>query len=1012
MFGRFEAVLDGTPLTDFKTAKVRALLAYVAVEADSPHERASLAGLFWPEMPGNAALRNLTQTVLRVRNVIHNDDVDPPYLLVTRQAVKFNTESSYAIDTQRFESAIKKNALNGTAPPASANEAITQLEDVLDLYRGEFLVGISLPDCEAFSEWLEIKRDRYHQMALDGLGTVAALHLQSGNYGQAIQYAQRQLELDLWQERAYRQLMQALAMSGQRAAALTQYARCCEILRDELNVDPEPATVELFEQIKAGAVSTNGHELPASTASTNGLAIGISATFAATQSTTSTTPPVPETTCVIPHNVHRQRTSIIGREQLRQEIMDGLAEPACRLITLAGPGGVGKTRLALAAAEQFVNELTAADAPSTNAQFMDGVWLVALAGVGQQPTTADVFVPVATEPATTMSAVAKSHVAQAILDALGQELSGAQVPQDRVLNLLRTKNLLLVLDNFEHVIDEADLLPAILREAPNVRIIVTSRELLNISGERVIRLDGLAIPKSANTPDAANYDSVRLFVERVKATFSQFELDEEQLTYIIDICRLLDGTPLGIELAAAWVQHFSCAEIAESLQSNADFLASTRRDSPERHQSLRAAFNYSWHLLAESEQRTLAQLVVFRGSFSRAAAQAVTDASLIDLAALVDKSLLRQTAPGRYTSHEQLRQFALEQLQKMSLPAALRGDDAQLDYRMHTQQRHAAYYLRYVGESAPLLYGSNPKKTLDAIKREMENVRHAWQWAIANQQLVEINQHISALCTIFKLQGMWPELEGFLRQLTTLLTEDASGATLTSNWPQLLPKVLVERARSLTCLFRYDEAIAVGQHAIAASKQAGDTDSAAGGCLYLGATYSFLNEHENAKPLLEESVQLFESIPLYHAPTPGRGVASARAIAHYVLAAVHLRLGEEADAQEHERVALRIFQQAKDPWGRGRALTYLGHAHYWAGNYDQAIANWEEALTIFSEVDSPSNEGEVRNQLRLALATVGQYEIAQEHGEHALAIARQVEKRVFEFPMSESLSRLMNRIGL
>ena len=320
--------------------------------------------------------------------------------------------------------------------------------------------------------------------------------------------------------------------------------------------------------------------------------------------------------------------SLVGRDSEIRQIKRLLGE--YRLLTLVGPGGFGKTRLALqVAAEQ-------------HKLFPDGVFWVPLAPVSSR----EFMVP-------------------AISEALGFTFQTAAESKQQLFDYLRKKQLLLVLDNFEHLIDGAPLISELLSRAPGVRLLVTSRERLDVEGESLFEVPGMAVPEGEHADDAERSTAVQMFVQQARQHQADFTLTEDKRPYVVQICRLLQGIPLAIELAAALVRVLSCEEIAAEVAHDLDSLTSSRRDVPERHRSLRAVFESSWQLLSEREQRVLRQLSLLRGGFRRQASQQIAGASLPVLSSLVNKSLLHRTPAGRYQIHEVLRHYALEHLNQL-----------------------------------------------------------------------------------------------------------------------------------------------------------------------------------------------------------------------------------------------------------------------------------------------------------------------------------------------------------
>jgi hypothetical protein len=396
-------------------------------------------------------------------------------------------------------------------------------------------------DSAPFEEWLVVQREALHRQALDAFHDLAAYHEAQGAYEQAIVYGQRQLAMESWRESAHRQLMRTLALKGDRAVALAQYDTCCRALVQELGTEPEPETTALYERIRAGEELQAEEALP-------------------------------------PHNLPVQLSPFVGREAELAEIQARLRDPACRLLTLVGPGGSGKTRLALQAAAGQLDS------------YAQGVFFVSLAPL----SSVEGIVPT-------------------IAQAIGFSLYGEGDPQQQLLNYLQQKNVLLILDDYTHLLEGASIATEILKTAPAVQVLVTSRAGLHVQGEFRFAVEGMAYPEGDWGKDAANYGAVKLFLQSTQTMRPGFALAGEHLADVVRICRLVEGIPLGILLAAAWIEILTPGEIAAEIEQSLDFLESNLRDAPERQRSMRVVFDYSWKLLSERERAVMQALSVFRG---------------------------------------------------------------------------------------------------------------------------------------------------------------------------------------------------------------------------------------------------------------------------------------------------------------------------------------------------------------------------------------------------------------
>ena len=329
LLGSFQAVLDGHPVAGIESNKVRALLAYLAVEADCPHSRDELIGLLWPDQPDATARANLRQALANLRHAIGDRTSTTPFILATFDSVQFQRSSNSSIDVVTFTGLITACQTHAHRRLETCRSCAQRLQQAAELYRGDFLAQFVQSGSEAFEEWALIQRERLHREVLDALYALAEHYDRRSDYAQALQYATRQLELDPWREEAHRQVMRALALSGQRSAALAQYETCRRVLAEELGAEPSQETVLLQAKIAADQLVRADQR----------------------------------------HNLPVALTPLIGRKRELTEIDHLLETPTCRLLTLTGPGGIGKTRLALQAT--FDRIWT----------FHDGTWWIELAAI-------------------------------------------------------------------------------------------------------------------------------------------------------------------------------------------------------------------------------------------------------------------------------------------------------------------------------------------------------------------------------------------------------------------------------------------------------------------------------------------------------------------------------------------------------------------------------------------------------------------------------------------------------
>lgn len=379
-------------------------------------------------------------------------------------------------------------------------------------------------------------------------------------------------------------------------------------------------------------------------------------------------------------NLPSMLTPFIGREPEIASVSKLLQGSQCRLLTLIGPGGIGKTRLAIEVARR------------TKELFPDGIWFVPLASLN----SSEYLIPM-------------------IADSLNFQCHGLTNPRGNLLNHLEDKQTLLIMDNAEYFLECSVLIEDILENSPLVRILVTSRERMNLRSEWVFEIQGLPIPSEDRIEQFEDHSSVALFLQSARRIQAGFYLRNDDRQWVVSICRLLEGLPLGIELAASWVGLLSCEEIAREIERNLDFLTVSMHDLPERHRSLRATVDYSWRLLSSEEKLILSRLSVFQGSFRREAAEKICGASLFILSSLKDKSLLRRSDRDRYDLHEYIHQYAALRLAEDSLEEGRLKD------------QHAIYYARLLSDWEKALKGSNQIDALSEMAHEIGNLRQAWE---------------------------------------------------------------------------------------------------------------------------------------------------------------------------------------------------------------------------------------------------------------------------------------------
>ncbi len=656
----------------------------------------------------------------------------------------------------------------------------------------------------------------------------------------------------------------------------------------------------------------------------------------------------------VPNNLRVQLTDFVGRPEI-DDIKRIIGET--RLLTILAPGGAGKTRSAIQAAADLTSD------------YPDGVFFVDLAPV--------------TSPA---------DIAQTVAESIGAALATDEDLQTQLLAHLANKHQLLIFDNFEHLADGAGIVSEILSAAPRVRVITTSRAKINITGETVFALPGLVI--NWDTPEEAfDASGVRLFIDAAKRADASFSLSVEDLTPLKDILDLVGGLPLGIELAASWVDTLQIKEIATEITRSMDFLETETRDTPDRHRSMRAVFDYSWSMLGSDERRTYAALSVFRGGFTREAADEVAGASLRSLASMAGKSLVvSDRDSGRFSIHELLRQYAEEELRK----------DQELLGKTITA--HNTFFAAHAGQIEALMLVGNELEALRLVEDDLDNIRWAWR------QVQDRGDARSARSIIFGLWFLY-EIRGWTKAGAELFAEASDVfAEGTNDDATEIARAMINssEAKYMASLGQAEEAAALAIEAVATLRPRSDPFALIMALEVVGEITSYLGDFEKVLAIGMEATQVAEDAgyEMWSA-----GMKNYEAIAHLQMGDVETALGllVEADlvlarlgelfmrtwnlatqaniAMMQERVgdAIGLYKQQAE-LGRkvgyvravAMALQGLGQAYSASGDLDAASDAFLESLDIFDQMGLVTDMAGLLVMMAGVRAETGQAEQAEQ----------------------------------
>ena len=657
ILGPLEVRADGRAV-QLGGARPRAVLAVLALHANQPVSAERLAVALWGEDAPPSAVKTIQVYVARLRKAIG----DPDALVTTPAGYRLRVRPG-ELDAEHFERSVadgREALLAG-----HAEDAAVRLRQALELWRGPPLAELaSLPFAPA-----EIARLEEQQLAAVELHIDA--ELAAGRDAELVAEVQQLTREHPWRERLHAQLMLALYRSGRQADALEAYRHAREVLVEQLGIEPGPELHDVQQAILDQDPALDAPVMAGG--ASDGAAVAARS----------------------PDGTDRARAEL-------GDIAGQLCDRGNRLLTLLGPGGVGKTRLALAAAARVDD------------QFADGAYFVSLAPLAD-PT----------------------ELAAAIAVTFGVPVQGRAAPTEALLQFLADREVLLVLDNFEHLLAGAPLPADLLARCPGLTILVTSREPLHVAAERLYAVDPLAVPPAgeAPLPGDQRYPSVALFLDRAVAHDPGFRLDRRSAPHIHHVCRRLDGLPLALELAAARVGVLEADELAERLDSALALLTRGTRDAPARQRTLRATIDWSYQLLSDAERHAFGRMALFPGGVELAVAEQVTEASIDELDSLVAKQLVIRHA-RRLSMLETIREYALEKL----------DDDASADM---VRERLARWCLALASEAAPRLRTSDRPAYLARLDREMPNIRMALSWAI------DAGRHDDALGLVAELRPYW-----------------------------------------------------------------------------------------------------------------------------------------------------------------------------------------------------------------------------------------------------------------
>ncbi|MEZ4539527.1 MAG: tetratricopeptide repeat protein [Chloroflexota bacterium] len=982
LLGGFAAEVRGAPFDAFATDKVRALLAYLALESPQAQRRAHLATLFWPDWDERSALANLRKSLFRLRQALEAaaPGLAGQALEITHHTVAFRAGAA-EVDALTFQSLLAESDAHAHAGLERCPTCRERLVWAADLYRGDLLAGLSVPAARPFEEWLTVRQERLHRQALDLLHLLTSAYQHEGAHETAIAYANRQLALEPWRESAHRRLMTLLALTGEEEQAIRQYDKCRQILDEELGVLPSAETERLLQEI-----SRSRGRVTAPAASV-GMRL---------------------------HGFPAQATTFLGRGGEIDILLDRLRNPDVRLLTLTGYGGSGKTSLAVRAATRFASE----------GIFPGDAWFIPLTTVANPAllaTTVGAHLGLSFE--------AEHEPEQQVIDFL--KLAPALLVLDNYEQLLPDSRLV------QRILREAPQTTMLITSRAPLDLRAEWR--VPIEGLTIPAAESSLDALRSN-------ESAQLMVTIARQLEPRFGIDDDNGAAIARICRRLDGLPLALEIAANWLDIYSPNELAAQLDAGLGLPAATRRDTPDRHRSLQIVFNHSWALLNSIERTTLARLTCFQSHFSPAAARAVTGASAGVLHTLLNHALLRRYAGSRYGLHPVLREYAGEKLDQAEITYRLHAgwflrrvadrstmfstleaaaaialidetlDDIRQAWQWAIDNRHmvwlglgldglAAYY-EYKG-----LYheGRDALSAAAIAAQEMgEGTLAGRLWlaeaafrlklgerkqALSSAEMVRDMADEATLTAALLLLGRIHEHSGDYEAAIAILEQAMRRLEAQGDSPDL-----AEGLGQIAHLHRqrnaYDRSIPVYKQALAVNRRLDNLPGMAGDHAGLGLAYKDMGEYEAAIDHLAKAREI--AIALGHRELVARFTQN--------VGLVYWQMDRLDEALVYYQEALSIAESINHLRGMSICLSTIGILHRRRYQYDEALTHYRRAKNLMEQIGDQANLSMVLGNMGNLYMDLGQFEQAEAYHQRALAIDRQL-------GVTEGVARHLGNIG-
>lgn len=879
-----------------RSRKAEALLIYTLYSEKASCEREELATMFWEDMPEQDAFTNLRVTLASIKKALQD------ILIISRRQVSINPQVSFESDGLRILAVIDDYLGHDLSRTELSLESCKKVAQKLSLYKGDFLQGFFIRNSIAFDDWASFKREILRNQFINAAQIVIGNFYQYGQYSEGIALASQLQFIDRFNDAGYHWLIRLYAADGQREAASSAFERYRDFLRKELKTEPDPQIAELAAQVAKGEFSPE----------------------------TTQTDQAEKLKLPVRNNIPLHISSFVGRTHELDQLQSHLRNPQVRLVTLIGHGGAGKTRLAVQAARQNLSF------------FPDGVWFVPLEGV----VSADLVLP-------------------EIYKQLKISYPKSSTAVSHLVDFLNGHRVLVVLDNFEHVLEASGIISEVIHQTLNSKFIVTSREMTGLPEETSIMIEGLHTHAKAG--DAAQARPVRplkaepsaaaeLFIERASRVVPDFKPQAAEMTVIEEVCELVGGLPLGIELAAIGIKNFSLQDLRDNIAADLSFLQSDQPDLPERQRSLESVFNAFWDQLSEEEHVLMARLSVFHGVVTQTAARKVAEVSAFFLGSLVSRGLLQRAMPRGYRAHSMHRRYVSQKLKENPQ-----------EYQS-ARQNHRDYYLSFVKAIEQQIRDNPQVSLLDEIEFEMDNIRAALAFTIEEQDEQTALEFCELLMPFWKIRAYYQEGYHWWRETFNLDTNANQVMKATA---------LCAAAKLVSVLGDYAEAENFSNRGLEIAREIGDQHIIARAFNSLGAVATASGQAEKAQVYYAQSLDIYKSLR----------IEQAIAGTQVNIAALEIQNGNLPAARESLNRALVTFRNVGDSIGIINVLT-----HY--AMIELLQDQQEDARRVLVEALEKSWALNARNELVVTYLLLSAYHLARGEWTRSMEMISLVDQQI------------------